>query len=258
MNRAALYYISTLTIIMRECRRFLRLWHETFIPPAITMTLYFLIFGKLVGSQVGGINNHTYMQFITPGLIMMSTITSSYMNVSFHLFHGKFQKNIEELLVSPMPLWGILIGYVIGGVLRGLITAVIIGCIALFFTHLHFAHIGITLLTAVLCATFFSLAGFTNGLLARNFEDIGVIPTFVLTPLTYLGGVFFALEMLSPFWQKLALINPVLYIVNAFRYGVLGISDIPVTSSLLVLTLFAVGFFGLNLYLLAIGKGIRT
>src|SRR5690606_7152796 len=212
----------------KEVRRFTRIWPQTLLPPAITMTLYFLIFGNLIGSRIGEMDGYRYMEFIVPGLIMMAVITNSYSNVVSSFFSTKFQHSIEELLVSPIPNWAILAGYITGGVARGLAVGLIVTGMALVFTDLAIQHIGITVSMVVLTAILFSLGGFLNALFARSFDDISIVPTFILTPLTYLGGVFYSITLLPPIWQNLSLANPILYMVNAFRYGILGVSDIPV------------------------------
>ena len=214
------------TIVYREVRRFTRIWPQTLLPPAITMVLYFVIFGNLIGRQIGDMGGFTYMEYIVPGLIMMSVITNSYGNVVSSFFGSKFQRSIEELMVSPVSPHTILIGFTLGGVLRGLMVGVIVTLLSLFFTDLQVHHLGVTILVVVLTATIFSLLGFINAVFARNFDDISIIPTFVLTPLTYLGGVFYSISLLPPFWQTVSLANPVLHMVNAFRYGILGVSDI--------------------------------
>ncbi|MFK7161077.1 ABC transporter permease [Marinospirillum sp. MEB164] len=253
----SLYRVAFLTILRKEIRRFTRIWPQTLLPPAITMTLYFVIFGSLIGSRIGEMGGFTYMQFIMPGLIMMSVITNSYSNVVSSFFSSKFQHSIEELLVSPVPSWVILTGYVLGGVARGLIVGLVVTILALFFTDLQVHHLGLTLLVVFLTAVLFALGGFINALFARSFDDIAIIPTFVLTPLTYLGGVFYSIHLLPDFWQGVSLLNPILYMVNTFRYGILGVSDINPWAALSAISLFIVVFFSLALYLLEKGRGIR-
>src|SRR6185312_10193236 len=230
------------TLVRREIVRIMRIWTQTLIPPAITMTLYFVIFGKLIGSRIGNIQgDFSYMQYIVPGLVMMSIITNSYGNISSSFFGAKFQRSVEEMLVSPMSNWVILLGYVTGAVARGLVVGLLVLLIALFFTHLHIAHVLITLLSVLFGATIFSLAGFVNAIYAKKFDDIALVPTFVLTPLTYLGGVFYSVNMLSEPWQAISRINPILYMVNAFRFGVLGISDVHIGVAFGVMLLFVIG-----------------
>jgi ABC-2 type transport system permease protein len=247
------------TIVRREIVRIMRIWTQTLIPPAITMTLYFVIFGKLIGSRIGNIQgDFTYMQYIVPGLVMMSIITNSYGNISSSFFGAKFQRSVEEMLVSPMPNWVILLGYVTGAVSRGLVVGSLVLLIALFFTHLHIAHVFITLLSVLFGATIFSLAGFVNAVYAKKFDDIALVPTFVLTPLTYLGGVFYSVNMLSEPWQAISRVNPILYMVNAFRFGVLGISDVHIGVAFGVMLLFVIGLSYVALSLLKRGVGLRS
>jgi len=251
--------IALQTIVRREIVRIMRIWTQTLIPPAITMTLYFVIFGKLIGSRIGNIQGEfSYMQYIVPGLVMMSIITNSYGNISSSFFGAKFQRSVEEMLVSPMSNWVILLGYVAGAVARGLVVGLLVLLIALFFTHLQIAHILITLLSVLFGATIFSLAGFVNAIYAKKFDDIALVPTFVLTPLTYLGGVFYSVNMLSEPWQAISRINPILYMVNAFRFGVLGISDVHIGVAFGVMLLFVVGLSWIALNLLKRGVGLRS
>lgn len=251
-------WIALSTIVRKEIRRFTRIWVQTLIPPAITMALYFVIFGSLIGSRIGEMGGFDYMSYIVPGLIMMSVITNSYSNVVSSFFSSKFQHQIEELLVSPTPNWVILVGYLAGGMGRGLMVGVIVTILSLFFTHLQIANFGITIAIILLTSLLFSLGGFINGIFARSFDDISIIPTFVLTPLTYLGGVFYSIQLLPEFWQNVSLANPILYMVNTFRYGILGVSDINVGFAFSMISLFVVGMFIFALYLLKNSKGLRT
>jgi len=246
------------TIVVKEVRRFTRIWVQTLVPPAITMTLYFIIFGNLVGSRIGEMGGYDYMQYIAPGLIMMSVITNSYGNVVSSFFGTKMQRHIEELLVSPVPNWVILAGYVIGGVVRGLMVGLIVTALSLFFTDLQMAHPLITIVIVFLTAVVFALGGFLNAMFANTFDDISIIPTFVLTPLTYLGGVFYSISLLPEFWQWVSQLNPILYMVNTFRYGILGVSDINVGFAIAMIMLFVVVLSAIALHLLKIGKGIRS
>jgi ABC-2 type transport system permease protein len=252
------YLIAFLTIIRKECIRFFRIWVQTILPPAITTLLYFLIFGHILGKQIGSIDGFSYIEYIAPGLIMMQVITNAYMNVVSSFYSLRFQKSIEEVIVAPVPNALILLGYVFGGVLRSLIVGAIVAAIALFFTHLRAHDFSVIFFTALLSAILFSLAGFTNALYAKTFDDISIIPTFVLTPLTYLGGIFYSVSFLSPFWQKVSYMNPILYIVNAFRFGVLGISDISLYIAFLILLICCALLFLFNLNCLNRGVGIRT
>ncbi|MCW9051883.1 MAG: ABC transporter permease [Motiliproteus sp.] len=249
--------IALYTIVYREIRRFLRIWLQTLLPPAITMSLYFVIFGNLIGPRIGEMGGYGYMEFIVPGLIMMSVITNSYGNVVSSFYGTKFQRHIEELLVSPIPISIILIGYVVGGVARGLSVGAIVTCLSLFFTDLQIHNIWVTLSVVALTSTLFAIAGFINAIYANSFDDISIIPTFVLTPLTYLGGVFYSISLLPEFWQNVSLINPILYMVNTFRYGILGVTDIPLGIAFTIIIGFVIGLYSFAYYLLRIGKGIR-
>jgi len=251
-------WIALQTIVKREITRFMRIGLQTLLPPAITMTLYFIIFGNLIGKQIGMIGDYTYMQFIAPGLVMMSVLNNSYSNTVSSFFSSRFQRSIEEILVSPTRDEVILAGYITGGVCRGLLVGAIVTCIALLFTHLTIHHIFITFITVILAAVLFALAGFTNALFATKFDDISIIPTFIITPLSYFGGVFYSLDMLPPFWHTMSQFNPILYMVNAFRYGILGVSDISIGFAISSLLIFIALLTTLNLWLLKRGKGIRT
>ncbi len=250
--------ISFQTIVRKEVKRFIRIWIQSLMPPVITMTLYFIIFGAFIGSQISDINGYTYMQFIIPGLIMMSVITNSYSNVVSSFFGSKFQRSIEELLVSPTANSVIILGYMVGGMLRGLIVGFLVTLVSLFFADLPIHNIGIILLFVLLTSIVFSLAGMINAIFAKKFDDVTIIPTFVLTPLTYLGGVFYSISVLPDIFQKLSMANPILYMVNGFRYGFLGISDISVWTGLGMLGLFVVILFSINLFLLKTGTGLRS
>ncbi|KXU38716.1 hypothetical protein AXE65_12245 [Ventosimonas gracilis] len=249
--------IALTTIVHREVRRFLRIWPQTLLPPAITMVLYFVIFGRLIGKQIGEMGGFSYMQYIAPGLIMMSVITNSYGNVVSSFFGSKFQRNIEELLVSPVSPHIILIGFALGGILRGLLVGLIVTLLSLFFTQLQVHHLGITLLVVLLTAAIFSLGGFINAVFARSFDDITIIPAFVLTPLTYLGGIFYSISLLPSFWQKVSLANPILHMVNAFRYGILGVSDISIGVAIGFMLMAALLLYSICIHLLISGRGMR-
>lgn len=250
------------TIWIKECTRFMRIWVQTLIPPAITMSLYFVIFGKLIGDRIGPIDGSSYMEFIVPGLIMMAVITSSYSNVSSSFFSAKFQRNIEELLVAPVPTWVVIVGFVGGGVARASIIGFMVICVSMFFVDLDIASYPIVITTILLTSVMFSTAGLINGIYAKNFDDISIIPTFVLTPLTYLGGVFYSVSMLekvfNEFWQGVIQVNPIFYMVNAFRYGFLGSSDVNFLIALAILLVFNVVLFSLAYGLLSKGTGIRA
>ncbi len=252
-NLVALY-----TVARREVVRILRIWAQTLLPPAITMTLYFLIFGQLIGSRIGDMGGFDYMDFIVPGLIMMSVIQNSYGNISSSFFGAKFGRHVEELLVSPMPNWVILGGYVAGAVLRGLMVGVIVLAVAMLFTRVRLPHPWVTLTTVLLGATIFSLAGFVNAVYARKFDDVTIVPTFILTPLTYLGGVFYSVRLLPDWAQALTHANPIFYMVNAFRYGLLGVSDVPLATAYALMIGFVVVLAGIGLVLLHRGIGLRS
>ncbi len=250
-------WVAFITLTKKEIKRILRIWPQTLLPPAITMSLYFLIFGKMIGSRVGEMGDVPYMQFIVPGLIMMSIITNSYSNVVSSFFSTKFHGNIEEMLVSPVSKHTILFGYMAGGLFRGLAVGSIVMALALFFTKLSITNIFITVFTVVMTAMLFSLGGLINAIFARSFDDISIIPSFVLTPLTYLGGVFYSLDSLSPFWQNLSLINPIVYMVNAFRFGILGHSDVNVWYAMAMMLLFTTIFYTVAYRLLVNGSRLR-
>lgn len=251
-------FIALQTIVVKEIRRFTRIWVQTLLPPAITMALYFVVFGNLIGPRIGEMDGHGYMDFIVPGLIMMSVITNSYSNVVSSFFGMKFQKSIEELVVSPVPNWVILTGYVTGGVARGLAVGAIVTVLSLGFTDLHVHNIPVMISVVLLTAILFSLGGFINAMHATKFDDISIVPTFVLTPLTYLGGVFYSISLLPEFWQTVSKANPILYMVNTFRYGILGVSDINIVFAFVMIIGFTVLLFGYSLHLLNKGKGIRS
>lgn len=252
-----LYGIAFQTIVTKEVVRFMRIWMQTLLPPAITTTLYFIIFGKLIGERIGEMGGYRYIDFIVPGLILMSVIQNSYANVVSSFFSTKLQHYIEELLISPVPNYVILGGYVLGGVARGTLVGILVTIISLFFTDLQISNYGLTLLVFVLTSILFSLAGFINAVYATTFDDISIVPTFVLTPLTYLGGVFYSISLLPGFWQTVSLGNPVLYMVNAFRYGILGVSDIDIAVALTIILSFISLLTVFSLALLSRGVGIK-
>ena len=251
-------WVSYYTIVRKELVRLFRIWTQTLLPPVITSALYFLIFGKFVGSQVAPIHGVSYMQFIVPGLVMMAVITNSFMNTAFSFYSAKFQKTVEELLVSPTPYLIVVLGHISSGVLRGLITATLILCVALFFTSLTIHSILITFLFVSLTAVVFSLAGLINGVFANSFDSVSIFPTFVLTPLTYLGGVFYSVDVLPSFWQYVSYANPILYMVNGFRYGLLGVSDTNIVLSAGVLSGLILLLVSINYWLFKTGRGLRA
>jgi len=255
--------IALRTIVRKEIQRFTRIWAQTLVPPAIMVVLYFIIFGTLIGSRVGQMGGFDYMQFMVPGLIMMSVINNSYSNVVSSFFGVKFQNSIEELLITGMPNYVILCGWVLGGLARGLIVGFMVTCVSLFFAELVVVNWLLTLLVVLLTSILFSLGGFLNALFAESFDDISIVPTFILTPLIYLGGVFYSINLLPDFWRNFSLVNPILYMVNAFREGVLGVSDLSslgmsVSYAIYMILFFIIFLFSINLYFLNMGKGIRT
>lgn len=250
--------ISLQSIARKEMVRIFRIWVQTLVPPVITITLYFIIFGSFIGSRLGEMSGYSYMAYIAPGLIMMSIITNSYSNTVSSFFSAKFQRNVEELLVSPTPSYIIILGYVAGGMTRGLSVGLLVSLVSLFFIQIPLHNVFFTILFALLTSFVFSLAGMINGVFAKKFDDISIIPTFIITPLTYLGGVFYSLSLLPEFWQTLSKANPIVYMVNGFRYGFLGTSDINVYSGLAMLVMFSIVLFSINIYLFKKGTGIRT
>ncbi|MEZ8104964.1 ABC transporter permease [Vibrio cortegadensis] len=254
----SLYWTAFCSLLTKEVNRFTRIWVQTLVPPAITMTLYFIIFGNLIGARIGEMNGFSYMEYIVPGLIMMSVITNSYSNVASSFFSAKFQKNIEELLVAPVPNYVIIAGFVMGGVVRGLLVGTIVTFVSLFFVDLQVAHWGVIIATVFLTSIVFALGGLINAVFARTFDDISIIPTFILTPLTYLGGVFYSISLLPEFWQGVSKLNPIVYMVNAFRYGFLGVSDVGIVTSFTVLGVFIVALYAVAHYLVTKGIGLRS
>ena len=250
--------VALKAIAIKEVLRFSRIWIQTVLPPVITTALYFIIFGNLIGPRIGEMDGFGYMEFIIPGLIMMAVITNSYANVVSSFYGSKFQRHIEEMLISPVPNYIILIGYISGGVARGLTVGVAVTIVSLVFHPLNIHSLWVMLSMIILTAILFSLAGLINGVYAKSFDDISIVPTFILTPLTYLGGVFYSISMLPEFWQHLSLANPILYMVNAFRYGFLGTSDISLTTSYAISIAFIVVLYLFSLHLLRKGHGIRT
>ncbi len=250
--------IALRTIIIKEIHRFLRIWVQTLIPPSITIILYFVVFGNLIGPRIGNMDGFNYMQYIVPGLIMMSVITNSYGNVVSSFFGNKFQRCIEELMVSPTPEYIIIVGFIVGGVARGILVGIIVSFLSLFFTDLSLFHAGITFSIVILTSILFSLGGFINAIYANKFDDISLIPHFVLTPLTYLGGVFYSIDLLPTFWKTISMANPIVYMVNGFRYGILGVSDVSISVTYTMIVFFIFLFYSWAFYLMRIGYGMRT
>ncbi|NHB94204.1 ABC transporter permease [Photorhabdus cinerea] len=253
-----LYWVALKTIWIKEITRFGRIWVQTLLPPVITMSLYFIIFGSLIGSRIGEMGGVDYMQFIVPGLIMMAVITNSYANVSSSFFGAKFQRSIEELLVAPVPTHIVITGFVGGGVARGVCVGILVTLVSLFFVPLHIHSWWMIVVTLLMTSILFSLGGLLNSIFAKTFDDISIIPTFVLAPLTYLGGVFYSLTLLPPFWQAVSKLNPIVYMISGFRYGFLGITDVSLVTTLGVLTAFIVVFYLVAWYLIETGRGLRT
>ena len=245
------------TIFIREYSRIVRIWGQTLVPSAVTTTLYFVIFGSLVGRRIGEMGGVDYRAYIAPGLIMMAVITNSYGNVVSSFFGAKFGKHIEELLVSPLPNWVIILGYVGGGLMRGLMVGVVVTIVALIFAQLHVHHFFVILAAAVLTSMVFALGGMINAIFAKNFDQVNWIPAFVLTPLTYFGGVFYSVDMLPAWAQKISMVNPILHMVNAFRYGFLGTSDVSVVGAFAIMIVCVAVLFTWAMVLLGRGTGIR-
>ncbi len=251
-------WVSYYTIVRKEVVRLFRIWTQTFLPPVITTSLYFLIFGKFIGSQIKPVDGVTYMQFIVPGLVMMAVIMQSFMNSAFSFYMAKFQRTLEEVSVSPTPYLIIILGHVSAAVIRGVITAGIILAVALFFTPIHVHSYFLTFVFIFLSALLFALAGLLNGVFANSFDTVQIFPTFVLTPLTYLGGVFYSVHLLPPVWQAISYANPIVYMINGFRYGLLGVTDTSVWISFLVLTVLVGVMIGANYIVFKTGKGLRA
>ena len=252
------YTVAFTTIFTKEVRRFVRIWPQTLLPPAVTTSLYFLIFGTLIGQRIGEVNGASYMDYIVPGVILMSVISHSYSNVVSSFYSTKFQRHIEELLISPIPNWVILGGYVGGGIIRGLLVGGVVTLISMFFADLEVNNLWIALTIFVLTATLFALAGFINAVFADSFDDISIIPNFVLTPLSYLGGVFYSVDMLPEIWQAISLGNPIFYMINAFRYGLIGVTDVDIQLAFAMTIGFIVMLTLFSLFLLEKGVGIKN
>lgn len=250
-------WVAFITLVRKEVKRFTRIWVQTLLPPVITMSLYFIIFGKLIGERIGEMSGTPYIAFVVPGLVMMAVINNSYANVVSSFFSAKLNRSIEELQVSPTPSSVIIAGYVAGGALRGLIIGLLVTALSFFFTDIYLHSIAITISVIVLAAILFALAGFINATFANSFDDINIIPTFILTPLTYLGGVFYSIDMLPTFGQVLSQFNPILYLVNSFRYGMLGISDINIGAALSGLIFTVIILYAVCWYLLEKSQRLR-
>ncbi|GAB2497944.1 ABC transporter permease [Alkalibacterium psychrotolerans] len=254
----SLYFTALKSLAVKETNRYLRIWVQTLVPPVITTSLYFIIFGNLIGGRIGEMGGFSYMEFIVPGLIMMSVITSSYSNVSSSFFSQKFQKNIEELLIAPVPTHIIMWGFVVGGLGRSILVGTLVSIISLFFVPLQVYSWSMVILTLLMTSVLFSLAGLLNGIFAQSFDDVSIVPTFVLQPLTYLGGVFYAISMLPPFWQAVSRVNPIVYMISGFRFGFLGVIDVPIIISVSILILFIIVLYSIDWYLIEKGRGLRS
>ena len=254
----SLYWISFTSLARKEIRRFMRIWVQTLVPPVITTSLYFIIFGNFIGERIGDMNGFSFMQFIVPGLIMQAVITNSYANVSSSFFGQKFQRNIEELLVAPVPTAIIMCGFLIGGMARGLLAGIFVTVISLFFVPINVSSWIVVFVTVLMTSLVLSLAGLLNGLFAKSFDDVSIIPTFVLTPLTYLGGVFYSITLLPPVWQFISRFNPIVYMISGFRYGFLGAGDMALWTSMTVLVVFIVVLFTICYRLIEKGRGLRS
>lgn len=250
--------IGFYTLTMKETKRVLRIWRQTLVPPIITTTLYFLIFGTLIGHRIGEMNGVSYMHFIAPGLIMMSAITAAYTNTASSFFLSKFVRNIEELLVSPLSTHTIIWGYVMGSIVRGGLVGILVMSVALFFVRYDIHSWTVIIATMLMTTTAFALGGLINAVFAKTFDDVGIIPTFVLTPLTYLGGVFYAVSLLPEFWQWVSKFNPIVYMIGGFRYGFLGVSDTPIWATFGVLSVLIGGLYGWAYRLIEKGVGLRS
>lgn len=252
------YAVAFRTIVAKEVRRFLRIWLQTVLPPMVTTALYFIIFGNLIGDRIGTVHGVSYIDYMVPGIILMAIIQNAYANVVSSFYGAKFSRYVEELLIAPVPNVLILLGFVSGGILRGLTVGAAVSAVAMFFTRLSVHDAGIILAVVLLTSLLFAIGGFINAIYAKGFDDISIIPTFVLTPLTYLGGIFYSVDMLPEFWRQVSLANPILYMINAFRYGMLGVSDVDVGMAFLIVGAFSIALFLYALHLLNKGVGLRS
>jgi ABC-2 type transport system permease protein len=251
-------WTSFYTIVRKDIVRMFRIWSQTFLPSVVTSVLYFLIFGSVLGGRIGDINGFSYIHFVVPGLVMLAVVTNAFSNVATTFFASKFfARNIDEVLVSPTPPWILIAGFIGGGIIRGVLIGLLVLLVSVFFAIPPLAHPLAVVFFLVLSSLLFSLAGLVNGIYAKSFDGISIIPTFVLTPLVYLGGVFYSVSTLPGWWQQLTYANPIFYIINGFRYGFLGFADTSLGVSILVLTLLVGILVGVNWYLLRTGLGLR-
>lgn len=253
-----LYFTALKSLASKETNRYMRIWIQTLVPPVITTSLYFIIFGKMIGGRIGDMDGFSYMEFIVPGLIMMSAITSSYANVSSSFFSQKFQKNIEEILVAPVPTHVIIWGFILGGMGRGILVGSLVTLVSLFFVPLQVHSWVMVIVTILMTTILFSLAGLLNGVFAKSYDDVSIVPTFVLQPLTYLGGVFYSISMLPPVWQAISKVNPIVYMISGFRYGFLGVLDVPLVMSMSILVGFIIVLYAVVYHLIDKGVGLRS
>jgi len=251
-------WIAFKTLVVKEIRRFMRIWIQTIVPPAVSAVLYMTIFGTLIGTRIGEMDGHPYINFVVPGIIMMSIITNSYSNAVSSFFGAKFQNSIEEMLIAPTHNWVILAGFVVGGVCRGLAVGALVAAVSMFYTRITIENPLITIMVVVLTSTLFAIGGVINSVYAKSFDDISIIPNFVLTPLTYLGGIFYSVKLLPDFWYGVSLLNPVLYMINGFRYGILGSSDFPIWWSFFIIVVFIIVLAAIALHLMNKGVGIKS
>ncbi|NYT28532.1 ABC transporter permease [Candidatus Thiodubiliella endoseptemdiera] len=251
-------WVQYKTIVIKEILRFSRIWVQTIFPPIITTSLYLLIFGGLMGERIGQMQGVGYLQFIIPGIILMTVIQNSYANTVSSFFLAKFNHSIEEMLVSPVPYWVILLGYISGGVARGFFVGIGVFIAVSLFIDFQIYSLPVTLITFLLTAILFSLAGFINAIFAQSFDDISIVPTFILMPMTYLGGMFYSVEILPEFWQSVSQFNPIYYMVDSFRLGFLGTSTTNFFTSIFVLIVMIFVLTMLSLYLLKKGVNVKT
>jgi ABC-2 type transport system permease protein len=253
-------WTSFYTMLRKDIVRIFRIWPQILLPSVVTSSLYFAIFGTILGNRIGTMQGVSYISFVVPGLVMLAIVTSAYANSSFTFFQMKFfSRSIDEILVSPMPPWLMVGGFIMGGVVRAIAVGTLVLLVSIFFTHLHLAieNLFIIFFFAILTALVFSLAGLVNGVYAKSIDGINIVPTFVLTPLVYLGGVFYSVHSLPAAAQYVTMVNPIFYLINGFRYGFLGVSDIPLSVATGVLSLLILVLIGINWYLIRTGLGLK-
>jgi ABC-2 type transport system permease protein len=251
-------WIAYKTIVTKEILRFARIWVQTIIPPVITTSLYLLIFGGLMGGRIGQMQGIDYLHFIVPGIILMTVIMQSYANTVSSFFMTKYNNSFEELLVSTTPNWVILMGFVSGGIARGFFVGLAVTFTISFFVEIQTYNLLIIAVTFLLTSVMFSLAGFINAVFARTFDDISIVPNFVLLPLTYLGGMFYSIDILPSFWRSVSAFNPIYYMMDAFRLGFLGIGSVELWKAFLVPVIMIVILALIANALLGRGVSIKT